>query len=102
MHGAAHGRLGVQEMADRLATRELAKEHCVSVHICYVLYIDCICVCEAPPFLPRPLPFNFFAFAAKSSRCDPDSGYHRGAMVTSGYSLLTWHQPWIRAEWTQN
>ena len=59
MHGAAHGRLGVQEMVDRLATRELAKEHYiwVSVYICYVLCIGCVCVCDAPP-----LPFQTPSF----------------------------------------
>lgn len=47
MHRATHGRLGVQGMVDRLATRELVKEHSVwvSVHLCNVLCVSCVCVC---------------------------------------------------------
>lgn len=55
MHRAAHGRLCVQEMVDRLARRELVKDHCVwvSVHICNVLVVS---VCMVPPSsFPDPL-----------------------------------------------
>ena len=69
MHGAAHGRLGVQEMVDRLATRELAKEHYIwfSVYICYVLCIGCVCVCDADTAFPDPLLLTFLLLLPKAT-----------------------------------
>lgn len=97
LHGAAHGRLGVQEMVDRLATRVLVKEHCVWVHvqICNVLCVICVCMCVASPFFPRHRPFIFFVFAARSSEWDPDNGRHRSVVGILGYGPLTWHQTWM-------
>lgn len=73
------GRLGVQEMVDRLATIELVKERFVV-------------------FLPSPFPFIFSVFAARLSRCDRDSGSYGSMGVTPnmdvsrmGTKLMSWN-----------